>query len=113
MTSAYSPYSDLYIEFDDKNDSPGAAKVYMVAGFICRYAILAIKKCQTTIENNYTNNQTCVARIQKRFTSHWLINVLFHAQNIVIILYLIPTLKKPSNKSINDESLYCYLLPLR
>jgi hypothetical protein len=50
MTSAYSPYSDLYIEFDDKNDSPGAAKVYMVAGFICRYAILAIKKCQTTIE---------------------------------------------------------------
>jgi len=43
MTSAYSPYSDLYIEFDDKNDSPGAAKVYMVAGFICRYAILAIK----------------------------------------------------------------------
>ena len=36
MTSAFSPYSDLYIEFDDNNDSPGAAKVYMVAYFICK-----------------------------------------------------------------------------
>ena len=36
MTSAFSPYSDLCIEFDDNNDSPGEAKVYMVAYFICK-----------------------------------------------------------------------------
>jgi hypothetical protein len=46
MTSAFSPYSDRYIEFDDKHDSPGAAKVYIVADFICRYAIWAIKNAK-------------------------------------------------------------------
>ena len=36
MTSVFLPYSDLYIELDDNNDSPGAAKVYTVPDFICR-----------------------------------------------------------------------------
>jgi hypothetical protein len=36
MTSEFSPFSDLYIEFADSNDSPGAAKQYIVADSICR-----------------------------------------------------------------------------
>jgi hypothetical protein len=31
MTSVF-----LYIEFDDYNDSPGAAKLYIAPDFICR-----------------------------------------------------------------------------
>ena len=44
MTSVFSPYSDLYIEFDDNTDSPGAAKAYIVADVFCR-VLFGNKKC--------------------------------------------------------------------
>ena len=58
-TRVFLPYSDLYIELDDNNDSPEAAKVYTVPDFYLQSAVSSMNMIKNNRKQLHTQSNGC------------------------------------------------------